>query len=91
MYRFAVLIAVVLLLPFAAFAERIKRRPPTETEAARIASDQAMSDGMLEIGDVVVTDRGFFQFLGLAPDGRSEFLAVPNPLLPFREKSRRSK
>jgi hypothetical protein len=92
MYRIAVLIAVVLLQPaFAACAERIKRKPPTEAEAARIASDQAISDGMLEIGDVVVTDRGFFQFLGLAPDGRSEFLAVPNPLLPFREKSRRSK
>jgi hypothetical protein len=49
-------------------------------EAARLVSDQAMSDGMLRKGDVIATDRGFFQFLGLAPDGSSDFLPVPNPL-----------
>jgi hypothetical protein len=63
-----------------ASAERIKHKPPTEIEAARIASDQAMNDGMLRQGDVVVTDRGFFQLRGFAPDGNPDFVAVPNPL-----------
>lgn len=86
---------IILLLAFAlvqstfdASAERIKRKPATEIEAARIASDQAMSDGMLQIGDVIATDRGFFQFRGLAPDGSSEFLAVPNPLSPSKDRFR---
>ena len=60
--------------------ERIKRKPPTDIEAARLASDQAMSDGTLHVGDVIATDRGFFQFCGFAPDGRSDFMPVPNPL-----------
>jgi hypothetical protein len=81
MSRITLLIAFALLQStVAASAERIKRKPPNETEAARLASDQAMSDGMLREGDVVATDRGFFQFRGLAPDGSSDFLAVPNPL-----------
>jgi hypothetical protein len=81
MSRITLLIALALLQStVAASAERIKRKPPNETESARIASDQAMSDGMLRQGDVVATDRGFFQFRGLAPDGSSDFVAVPNPL-----------
>jgi hypothetical protein len=81
MSRITLLITFALLqFTLSASAERIKRKPPTEIEAARIASDQAMGDGMLREGDVVATDRGFFQFRGLAPDGSSEFLAVPNPL-----------
>jgi hypothetical protein len=81
MSRITLLIVFALLQSaLSASAERIKRKPPNETEAARIASDQAMSDGMLRQGDVVATDRGFFQFRGLAPDGSSDFLAVPNPL-----------
>jgi hypothetical protein len=92
MVRIIVLISFVLLqLASTVSAERIKRKPPTEIEAARIASDQAMSDGMLQIGDVIVTDRGFYQFRGLAPDGSSEFLAIPNPLLLGRDKFRSSK
>jgi hypothetical protein len=83
LYRIAVLAAIVLLQSaFSASAERIKRKPPTEIEAARIASDQAMSDGMLRQGDVIATDRGFVQFRGLAPDGSLDFLPVPNPLTP---------
>ena len=86
MVRVIALIALVLLQHAStASAERIKRKPPTEIEAARVASDQAMSDGTLQIGDVVVTDRGYFQFRGQSPDGSSEFLAIPNPLLPARE------
>jgi hypothetical protein len=85
MSRISLLVAFVLLQSvFAASAERIKRKPPTDIEASRIASDQAKSDGMLRIGDVVATDRGFFQFRGLAPDGSSDFLAVPNPLSPSK-------
>jgi hypothetical protein len=85
MSRISLLVAFALLLSAcAASAERIKRKPPTNIEASRIASDQAMSDGMLRIGDVVATDRGFFQFRGLAPDGSSDFLAVPNPLSPSK-------
>jgi hypothetical protein len=62
-----------------AFVERIKRKPATDVEAARLASDQAMSDGVLRVGDVMATDRGFFQFRGYAPDGGSDFSTIPNP------------
>jgi hypothetical protein len=79
--RITLLIAVALLQSMlAASAERIKRKPPTEIEAARIASDQAMSDGMLRQGDIIATDCGFVQFRGLAPDGSVDFVSVPNPL-----------
>jgi hypothetical protein len=78
MIRF--LLAVVLLQsPVAASAERIQRKPPSDIEAARLASDQAMSDGMLRVGDVIATDRGFFQFRGYAPDGSPDFSSIPNP------------
>jgi hypothetical protein len=81
MLRIILLIALALLQSaFAASAERIKRKPPSEIEAARIASDQAMSDGMLRQGDIIATDRGFVQFRGLAPNGGFDFVPVPNPL-----------
>jgi hypothetical protein len=81
MYRIAALFALALLQAVAsASAERIKRKPPTDSEAARLASEQAMSDGTLHVGDMIATDRGFFQFRGFAPDGRSDFMPVPNPL-----------
>lgn len=61
---------------------RIKRKPPTNLEAERIASEMAMSDSLLQKGDIVVTDRGFFVFRGLAVDGYTyEFSPVPNPVL----------
>jgi hypothetical protein len=41
---------------------RIKRKPPGATEAERIASDMAMNDSLLQKGDIVATDRGFFIF-----------------------------
>jgi hypothetical protein len=60
---------------------RIKRKPPTELEAARIASDTAMNDGLLQKGDIVATDRGFFVYRGLAADGyTNDFVPVPNPI-----------
>jgi hypothetical protein len=83
--RITFLMALALLQSLSgASAERIKHKPPTEIEAARIASDQAMNDGMLRRGDVVVTDRGFSQVRGFAPDGNPDFVTVPNPLDPPR-------
>ena len=73
-----------LLLAVAASAQehgRIKRKPPTNLEAERIASEMAMNDSLLQRGDIVATDRGFFVFRGLAADGFSnDFAPIPNPL-----------
>jgi hypothetical protein len=80
------LVALLTLsqLGWAAAAEehgRIKKRPPTPAEAERIASDMVMNDGSLKRGDIVSTDRGFFLYRGLGPDGySSDFVRVPNPL-----------
>jgi hypothetical protein len=60
---------------------RIKRKPLSAVEAERIASDMAMNDSLLQKGDIVATDRGFFIFRGVASDGISnDFVPVPNPL-----------
>jgi len=76
-------VSAALVLTSAASAQesgRIKRPPPSAAEAARIASDMAMNDSLLQKGDIVVTDRGFFVFLGPAPDGvTNEFARVPIP------------
>jgi hypothetical protein len=65
----------------AAEADRIKRNAPDAAEADRIASETAMNDSLLQKGDIVVTDRGFFVFRGLASDGYTyEFSPVPNPI-----------
>ncbi len=62
---------------------RINRKPPDAVEAQRIASDVAMNDSLLRKGDIVVTDRGFFVFRGVAADGYTfEFSRVPNPISP---------
>jgi hypothetical protein len=78
------LLLIVLQSTSGALAEehgRIKKKPPTPVEAERIASDMAMNDGSLHKGDIVATDRGFFQFRGLGPDGiTNDFVPVPNPL-----------
>ncbi len=59
---------------------RIKRKPPDTTEADRIASETAMNDPSLQKGDIVATDRGFFVFRGVAPDGYTyEFSPVRPP------------
>ena len=76
------LIAVVFASEIAASAEsvRIRRRPPDTAEAERIASETVMNDGLLQKGDIVVTDRGYFVFRGVAADGYTfEFSPVPNP------------
>lgn len=62
---------------------RIKPKAADAAEAARIASEIAMNDGSLQKGDIVVTDRGFFVFRGLAADGYTfEFSPVPPPNVP---------
>jgi hypothetical protein len=75
---------LMLLLASDAFGQdhgRINKKSPTEFEAARIASDMAMNDSLLRKGDIVVTDRGFLIFRGLAADGiNNDFVPIPNPL-----------
>jgi len=77
-----VVVPAALLLGTTAFAQesgRIRRPPPSAAEAARIASEMAMNDTLLQKGDIVVTDRGFFVFQGPAPDGvTNEFTRVPD-------------
>ena len=80
---FVLLVTIVVAVGGAAAEEsgRIKRKAPDAAEAERIASDMAMNDSLLQKGDIVVTDRGFFVFRGLAPDGYTyEFSPVPNPI-----------
>ena len=80
----SLLVIPILISGVAASAQehgRIKRKPPNPVEAGRIASDMVMNDSLLQKGDIVVTDRGFFIFRGIAPDGISnDFVPLPNPL-----------
>jgi hypothetical protein len=55
-------------------AEGIKRPPPDEAQLARIAVEDAMNDGSLQTGDIIVTTKGFVRFLGMKPDGSSTLL-----------------
>ena len=76
----ALMSIVALVAAMAAEAGRIKRTPPDAAEASRIASETVMNDGLLQKGDIVVTDRGYFVFRGVAADGYTfEFAPVPNP------------
>jgi hypothetical protein len=84
----AFVVSAALMLSSAAYAEsgRIRRPPPSAAEAERIASEMAMNDSLLQKGDIVVTDRGFFVFRGPAPDGvTNEFARVPDPALPANQ------
>jgi hypothetical protein len=90
MYRATLLVTLVLLQGiFAASAERIKRKPPDDAEIARLATDQAMNDGILRKGDIISTDRGFLQLRGLKEDGSYDFAPVPNPLSTTKQAPRR--
>jgi hypothetical protein len=83
MLKLAFVVPLALLSAGAGAQEhgRIEKKPPTVTEAERIISDSVMNDGTLQKGDVVVTDRGFFLYRGLAADGfTNDFVSVPNPL-----------
>ena len=72
-------LALLLMVPLAASAERIKRPPPSEAELARIAVDDAMNDGSLQIGDIIATGKGYVRFRGVKADGSSDFEIVENP------------
>jgi hypothetical protein len=72
-------LALLLMFPLAASGERIKRPPPSEAELARIAIDQAMNDGSLQIGDIIATGKGYVRFRGLKADGTYDFEGVSNP------------
>lgn len=83
--RICLFVVLGLIVPGPGLAaeqyERIRRPPPSAAEADRIASDTAMNDSLLQKGDIVVTDRGYFVFLGVAADGISSvFAPVPNPI-----------
>jgi hypothetical protein len=80
---FAVIVLCLVLMGTSRAQEhgRLKRKPPNSSEADRIASELVMNDSLLQKGDIVVTDRGFLMFLGLASDGYTyEFAPVPSPL-----------
>ena len=64
-------LVAVIAFGSAAAAEtgQIKRKPPDAAEGERLASETVMNDSLLQKGDVVVTDRGFFVFHGVASDG----------------------
>ena len=70
-------VALLLMFPATAFAERIKRPPPSEAELARIAVDEAMNDGSLQI--IIATGKGYVRFRGVKADGSYDFESVGNP------------
>ena len=72
-------VALLLMFPSAAFAERIKRPPPSEAELARIAIDEAMNDGSLQVGDIIATGKGYVRSRGVKADGSYDFESVGNP------------
>jgi hypothetical protein len=85
-YRTIALLAFVLLQSVVSpSAERIKRKPLTDIEAARLASDQAMNDGTLHSG--VMSSRQKAAFFNFADLGRT---AVPISFL-FRTHFHRPK
>jgi len=89
MYRITILVLVMLSAPiFGAMAVRIQRKPPDEAERARRASEQVLNDSDLRTGDIISTDRGFFQIRGLNVDGSYDLAPVPNPLSPVKPKGR---
>jgi hypothetical protein len=72
-------IALLLVFPLGASAERIKRPAPDVTELARIAVDEAMNDGSLQVGDIIATGKGYVRFRGVKADGSYDFERVGNP------------
>jgi hypothetical protein len=55
---------------------------------ARLASEQVLNDGDLRTGDIISTDRGFFQFRGLNVVGSYDLAPVQNPLSQVKAKGR---
>lgn len=88
MSRITILVVAMLFALPGAMAERIKRKPPDEAERARLASEQVLNDGDLRTGDIISTDRGFFQIRGFNVDGSYDLAPVPNPLSHVKAKER---
>lgn len=88
MSRITILVVAMLFALPGAMAERIKRKPPDEAERARLASEQVLNDGDLRTGDIISTDRGFFQNRGFNVDGSYDLAPVPNPLSHVKAKER---
>jgi hypothetical protein len=87
MYRITTLVTAILLVSvLGVTAERIKRKPPDEADRARLASEQVLNDGDLRTGDIISTDRGFFQLRGLNVDGSYDLAPVRNPLSRVKAK-----
>jgi hypothetical protein len=81
MGRIWITLIAISLASEASALERIRSKP-TAAEAARIASDLAMTDSSLQKGDIISTDRGFFVYRGVGADGyTNDFVPVANPLL----------
>jgi len=80
----AVAVALILSLPLltTTWAEsgRIKHKRLSTDEQQRALSEAVMNDGSLQVGDIVVTDRGYFIFEGVGEDGvTNRFRAIGNP------------
>jgi hypothetical protein len=89
MYRITIFVIVTLLISVLdAMAERIKQKPPDEAERARLSSEQVLNDGDLRTGDIISTDRGFFQLRGLNADGSYDLAPMQNPLSQVKAKGR---
>jgi hypothetical protein len=72
-------VAVLLLVPSAVLAQRIKQPPPNEAEQIRSTVEDAMNDS-LHIGDIIVTTNGFLQLRAIRPDKSFDFEKIENPL-----------
>lgn len=82
--------AVVLIAVGGAFApvgclseesNRIERPHPSLDEGQALAAEIAKGDGLLRLGDIIVTPHGFLVFKGIAADAyTNQFEPVPNPL-----------
>ena len=77
-------VLVLALLPALATARaasgRIKRKLLSVDEQQRVLSETVMNDGSLQVGDIVVTDRGYFVFEGIGEDGSTnKFRAIAAP------------
>jgi hypothetical protein len=89
--RSSALLFILAFTSASASAERIKRPPPDEAQLARIAVEDAMNDGSLQTGDIIVTTKGFVRFLGMKPDGSFDFAVVDDPLAQEKQREHRSK
>jgi hypothetical protein len=89
--RCSALLFILAAASVSASAQRIKRPPPDEAQLARIAVEDAMTDGSLQTGDIIVTTKGFVRFLGMKPDGSLDFAVVDDPLTQEKHREHRAR